>query len=216
MNEPDLPRISGKMRCIFLILVCSIAWAADPPDAKTPPLQPEAQKVLAAYTKSVADAQQAYDKAETKARDEAIKALEKAKIGIAQKGDLDGANLVVAAIKKLTEIKPSSDLLGEKTEAPRRAETVEKPEKVGETNTPDEDRGLIGKWQGTNGTWEFKADGTGLCNSSLKVRWVLKEGSTYSISFDDPRRDRVIVITKPMKEAQEQMGGGTVVLNFVK
>jgi hypothetical protein len=199
------------MRILLLGLLAFTIFAADAPEGKTPPLQPEAQKVLAAYTKSVADAQQAYDKAETKARDDAVRALEKAKIDIAQRGDLDGANLVVAAIKKLTESKLSSDLLGEKVSK------SEKEEKADTSAKPEEDRGLIGKWQGANGTWEFKADGTGLCNSTLKVHWALKEGSTFAITFDDDhRRDRVIVITKPMKEAQEQMGGTSVVINFVK
>lgn len=91
------------MRSLLLVLCTFVLWAVDPPDAKAPPLPSDAQKVLAAYDKAVTDAQKVFEKAEAKARDVATKALEKVKVDATKKGDLDGANQVMAAIKKLNE-----------------------------------------------------------------------------------------------------------------
>jgi hypothetical protein len=99
------------MRYVFLFLILSMAWAADPPEVKLPP---DVQKIVDAREAEVAKAKAVYDAAVAKATAAASKNMEvviKAKMA---KQDLEGAVVAKAVVTKWKSEEPDpGDLLGD-------------------------------------------------------------------------------------------------------
>jgi hypothetical protein len=110
-HESD-PLAGGIMRIFLLSLLAFALFAADPPDAKVPPLPPEAQRVVDEHDAAAAKAKQAYDVAMAKINADAIKKMESVVVKVTKVGDLKAANATQAVLDGWKSV-PSGDLLGD-------------------------------------------------------------------------------------------------------
>jgi hypothetical protein len=157
------------MKYIILLLLFINFIQAE--DAKQVPQPIEVQRALAEFEKGAVNARKVYDTETTKLAGKALEQLEKAKLSYMQKGDLEGANLVSSAIKKLNE--------GEILMA------IEENIKTKMDIIPNETNQIVGKWQG-NGSWwhEYMADGTFKDCGRVAGKWLIK-GNKFIVTFDN-------------------------------
>lgn len=158
------------LKIIIISLISSILVAEEV--AKPQPI--EVFKVLSEYEKDVVSARKAYDLLLIKAADKATTSLDKAKKSYIQKEDLNGANLVNDAIKKINEgetltaiennIKKNNDILGD--------------------NHDSLDKKIIGKWNALltginwNGLVQIDDKLVGYINNgSIKGKIAINRGS---------------------------------------
>ena len=150
------------MRHILIILsvLASIAVAEDKPQPH------EVTQAASAYEKGVTAAHRIYEKAEAKVRDDVLRTLERAKVDYTKKGDLEGALMVDAYMKKIKA--------GEAMAA------VEGKLKEGLFTKAPSVADVVGKWKYTKKGWDvsitFTADNKFATSDNLSGIWIIQDG----------------------------------------
>lgn len=144
------------LKIIIISLISSFIVAEEA--AKPQPL--EVLKALSEFEKGAVNARKVYDTETIKLAGKALEQLEKAKLSYMQKGDLEGANLVSAAIKKLNE--------GEILTA------IEENIKKKIEMVPNDINKIMGKWKSNGGfIREYSADGSVIHSNGDIGRWTI-------------------------------------------
>lgn len=157
------PHKDNLMRYVFLFLIFSLAWAADP----VPKLPADVQRVVDARDAEVAKAKAVYDAAVAKATAVAVKQMEVVIKARMAKQDLDGAVAAKGMVEKWKSEEPKGDdLLGDK---------------------PKNDD-LVGQWQVAGiGRYQIKEDNTANLGT-INGKWSIK-GKKFIIVWDNGYTD---------------------------